>query len=69
MIVDASGNEVKQAEMPEWHKDIQPGNLVQWCGHWFTFEGIDPLHDPDVVIFKYKEPTNATKRRNSAEKN
>ena len=66
MIVDASGNEVEQQKMPDWHKDIKPGNLIMWCGHWFTFEGIDPLHDPNVVIIKWKEPTGKTKRRDNA---
>jgi hypothetical protein len=66
-ILDSQGHEVKV--MPEWHRDIQTGALIQWCGHWFTFEGIDPDHDPNVVIIKYKEPTGKTKRRNNAARN
>lgn len=66
-ILDPQGNEVKT--MPEWHKDINLRNLMQWCGHWFTFETIDPNYDPDVIVFRYKEPTKATKRRNNAKRN
>ena len=60
-ILDAEGNEVKQ--MPTWHKDVNPQSLMQWGGHWFTFAGIDPDHDPDVIMFRWKEPTKTTKRR------
>jgi hypothetical protein len=52
--------------MPEWHKDVQIMSLMCWQGHFFTFEGIDPDHDPNVIFFRYKEPTKATKRRNNA---
>jgi hypothetical protein len=48
---------------PAWHKDVKIGSLMCWQGHWFTFYGIDPEHDPDVIMFKWKEPTKATKRR------
>ena len=67
MILDSQGREVKN--LPEWHKDIQTEQIIQWSGHWFSFVGIDPNHDPDVVIFKYKGPTKATKRRNDAPRN
>ncbi len=60
-ILDSQGHEVKI--MPEWHRDINKQALFVWCGHFFTFEGIDPDHDPDVVIIKYKEPTGKTKKR------
>jgi len=53
-------------KMPEWHKDIRPDALIQWCGHWFTFEGIDPDHDPDMMFLRYKGPTKQTKRRQDA---
>ena len=66
-IVDANGKEVKQ--MPEWHKDVQIMSLMQWCGHWFEFAGIDPDHDPNVVFFRWKEPTKTTKRRKNAKRN
>jgi len=49
--------------MPEWHKDIAPGALMQWCGHYFEFIGIDPAHDVNVVFFKYRGPTKARTKR------
>ena len=64
-ILDADGKEVKV--MPKWHRDINPRSLMQWGGNWFTFYGIDTDHDPDVVMFKWKEPTKSNKkRRNNA---
>jgi hypothetical protein len=66
-ILDKDGHEVKI--MPEWHKDVQIMALMQWCGHWFEFAGIDPDHDPDVIFFRYKEPTKSTKRRANAARN
>jgi hypothetical protein len=66
-ILDADGQEVKPPPpTPEWHKDVKIGSLMCWQGHWFTFYGIDPEHDPDVIMFKWKEPTKATKRRKNA---
>jgi hypothetical protein len=58
VILDAEGKEAKPPPvMPEWHKDVQIMSLMQWCGHWFEFAGIDPDHDVDVIFFRYKEPT------------
>ncbi len=65
-IVDADGNEIVHTKMPDWHKDIQPESLVNWCGHFFEFLGIDPEHDVNVVVMKYKEPSKSTIRRNNA---
>ena len=65
-ILNADGKEAKA--MPDWHSDVRINSLMCWQGHWFTFAGIDPEHDPDVVMFKWKEPTNATKRRDSCVK-
>lgn len=53
-------------KMPDWHADINPDALVQWCGHWFRFEGIDPNHDPNVMFLKYVGETKTTKRRKDA---
>jgi len=63
-ILNADGQEVKPPPvMPEWHKDVRINALMCWQGHFFTFAGIDPDHDPNVIFFKYKEPTGKTKRR------
>ena len=63
-ILDAEGKEAKpEPVMPEWHKDVRINALMCWQGHFFTFAGIDPDHDPDIVMFKWKEPTGKTKRR------
>lgn len=62
-ILDAQGKKVKQ--MPTWHQDVDPRFLMNWRGHWFQFAGIDP-EKPDMIFFRYKEPTKSTKRRNDA---
>jgi hypothetical protein len=69
-ILDLNGNEMQQpAPMPEWHKDVRVNALMQWQGHWFEYLGIDPVNDPNVIFFKYKEPTKSTKRRKDATRN
>jgi len=65
-ILDPQGNEV--ATPPGWHLDVNPRSLLQWCGHWFTFEGVDP-EKPEIIFFRYKEPTKSTTRRNNAARN
>jgi len=62
-IFDAQG----RPQMPEWHKDVNPIFMMQWQGHFFVFEGIDPSK-PDVIFFRYKGPTKATQRRRDAAK-
>ena len=66
-LVDANGKEIQT--MPEWHQDVRPEVLMQWNGHWFKFYGIDPKHDPNVIFFRYHEPTKTTKRRKNAARN
>ena len=63
-LYGADGEKAKP--MPHWHQDVNPRSLMQWNGHWFKFEGIDPNHDENVIFFRYKEPTKSTKRRNDA---
>lgn len=65
-ILDAQGRKI--VRMPEWHSDVDPRFIMQWRGHWFTFEGIDPSK-PDIIFFKYKEPTSKTRRRNATRNN
>ena len=60
-ILNPDGTEAKV--MPEWHSDVQIMTLMTWCGNWFEFAGIDPDHDPDVIMFRWKGPTKSTKRR------
>ena len=59
--------DAKAKGMPEWHKDVRINSLMCWQGHWFTFAGIDPDHDPDVIMFRWKEPTKTTKRRENVQ--
>lgn len=52
-IVGMDGRPIRV--MPDWHRDVAPGTLMQWCGHYFEFLGIDPNHDVN--------PTKARKKR------
>jgi len=63
-IVDLNGNEMEQpAPMPKWHKDVNVHALMLWQGHVFEYLGIDPVNDPNVIFFRYKEPTAKTTKR------
>ena len=63
-LLDLHGNEIQQpAPMPEWHKDVNVHALMLWQGHVFEYLGIDPVNDPNVIFFRYKEPTAKTTKR------
>ena len=63
-ILDRNGNEIKQPEpSPSWHKDVNVHALMLWQGHVFEYLGIDPVNDPNVIFFRYKEPTAKTTKR------
>ncbi len=60
-VFDESGNELKEKpNMPEWHKAISPNVLMEWQGHMFECLGVDPEHDPNVIIFRHKGPKTTT---------
>ena len=68
IVIDAEGKEMKEEpNTPEWYVDVNPEVLMEWQGHLFECLGVDPEHDPNVIIFRHKGPIDKTEKRQTME--